>query len=653
VTRAVTAVLLALAVLAPGRARATALDGFVLGVTPVVQRRPAALGFNVVILGDGFQSSELDAYAAVADDLAAGLLAMPPFTDCRTGLNLWRVDVTSTDSGIDVDLFDRRTFFDAYFFGRLILIDDTERVHALLDEQLPEWDVAVMVANSTLYGGAGYPNLAIASVGAGREVALHELGHSAFGLADEYDYYSFCDGDPDRDQHPPEEPVEPNVTVETDRALVKWADLILPDTPLPTTFNPECSVCDQRTESPFGPGTVGLFEGAHYFHCGAFRGEFTCRMRETVAPFCAVCRRRMSETLAPYASRCGEGVLDDACGEQCDDGNDDSGDGCDANCTPTACGNAILTAGEECDDGNRVDGDGCDANCRATSCGNGVVTAGEECDDGNGASGDGCDANCTPTACGNAIVTEGEECDDGNYIDRDSCDNNCRPTDCGDGVVNAGEDCDDGNGVSGDGCDTNCTPTACGNAIPTAGEECDDGNPIEGDDCDSNCTVTKCGNGVLTAGEDCDDGNVVGDDGCSADCFFECTAAAECSDGDTCSADDCVAQRCVHGFLTSFENAICRVGQLREALCAPAALPRSLERTVAKQVTTVEDCLETARNKPSKVARMLKRADKALAVIRTKTRRAVRKRRLSAECAAAIVQAVEARRALLGGLGTP
>jgi cysteine-rich repeat protein len=518
-----------LAVLAPGRARATSADGFVLGVTPIVQRRPAALGFNVVILGEGFQSSELDAYAAAADGFAGGLLAMPPFTDCRTGVNVWRVDVTSTDSGIDVDLFDHRTYFDAYFFGRLILIDDTDRVHALLDEQLPEWDVAVMIANSSLYGGAGYPSLAIGSIGAGTQVALHELGHSGFGLADEYDYYSYCDGDTDRDLHPPEEPVEPNVTVETDRALVKWGALILPATPLPTSLNPECSQCDQRTESPVGPETVGLFEGAHYFHCGAFRGEFNCRMRETPAPFCAVCRRRMAETLAPYASRCGEGVLDAACGEQCDDGNALSGDGCDNNCTPTACGNGVITPGEECDDGNRIDGDGCDGNCRAT----------------------------------------------------------------------------------------------------------------------------KCGNDVVTVGEECDDGNVVGDDGCSADCFFECTSAVECSDGDTCSADDCVAQRCVHGFLTSFDNAICRVGQLREALCGPAALPRSIERTVTKQVTTVETCLETARTTPAKLARMLKRADEALGVIRKKTRRAVRKRKLSAECAAAIVQAVEDRRALLAGLATP
>ena len=35
------------------------------------------------------------------------------------------------------------------------------------------------------------------------EIALHELGHSAFGLADEYDCF-VCDGlETDRNNHPP------------------------------------------------------------------------------------------------------------------------------------------------------------------------------------------------------------------------------------------------------------------------------------------------------------------------------------------------------------------------------------------------------------------------------------------------------------------
>ena len=102
----------------------------------------------------------------------------------------------------------------------------------------------------------------------------------------------------------------------------------------------------------------------------------------------------------------------------------------------------------------------------AVGCGNGAVDEGETCDDGNAESGDGCDANCTPTACGNAIQTEGEACDDGNAENEDGCTNACRQNVCGDGIVYRNiEVCDDGNGIDGDGCDFNCRPSLCHGSV--------------------------------------------------------------------------------------------------------------------------------------------------------------------------------------------
>jgi cysteine-rich repeat protein len=77
---------------------------------------------------------------------------------------------------------------------------------------------------------------------------------------------------------------------------------------------------------------------------------------------------------ADEASRCGNGVVE--LPEQCDDGNVVSGDGCDANCTPTGCGNRIVTAGEQCDDGNLVSGDCCSPICQ-------LEPPGAPCDDGD------------------------------------------------------------------------------------------------------------------------------------------------------------------------------------------------------------------------------------------------------------------------------
>ena len=63
---------------------------------------------------------------------------------------------------------------------------------------------------------------------------------------------------------------------------------------------------------------------------------------------------------------------------------------------PTICGNGFLEGGEQCDDGNATSGDGCSAACIIEYCGDGILhpLIGETCDDGNNLSGDGCSATC-------------------------------------------------------------------------------------------------------------------------------------------------------------------------------------------------------------------------------------------------------------------
>lgn len=100
---------------------------------------------------------------------------------------------------------------------------------------------------------------------------------------------------------------------------------------------------------------------------------------------------------------CGDGNVDYAAGEQCDDGNKANGDGCSDACTvekPVTCGDGALDlgTGEECDDGNTSAGDGCDGSCQlepvGMQCGDGVMQGLEVCDDGNKANGDGCNPTC-------------------------------------------------------------------------------------------------------------------------------------------------------------------------------------------------------------------------------------------------------------------
>ena len=106
--------------------------------------------------------------------------------------------------------------------------------------------------------------------------------------------------------------------------------------------------------------------------------------------------------LPPY---CGDGKVDSADGEQCDDGVNRFAYGynntpaCAPGCKWTHyCGDKNVDSlfGEQCDDGNQTSGDGCEANClQRIGCGNGVKEEGEACDDGNVLSGDGCSQFCT------------------------------------------------------------------------------------------------------------------------------------------------------------------------------------------------------------------------------------------------------------------
>jgi hypothetical protein len=156
------------------------------------------------------------------------------------------------------------------------------------------------VVNSTIYGGSGGGVGTYSLAGGATEIAIHEMGHTAFGLADEYPYYA-GGNETGHDHHPAGEPSEPNVTTNSDRNTLKWRWAVASTTAIPTMSNPNCSQVDSRP-SPVPTGTVGLFEGAHYYHCGGYRPEYDCKMRNLGVPFCRICRQVIWNRISPLAT---------------------------------------------------------------------------------------------------------------------------------------------------------------------------------------------------------------------------------------------------------------------------------------------------------------------------------------------------------------
>ena len=278
-----------------------------VGTTKIIDNGANELRWNVVLLAEGYREVELTQFAQHAEQFANTLLATPPFDALKKAINLFRVDVISTDSGADDPTtcggpgIVARTYFDASFchagLERALQVDVATALQ-VAGEAVAQYAMVMVIVNSPTYGGTGGQIAVLSRAPGADEIALHEMGHTAFGLADEYECWAGCGVDTDHDHHQPFEPAYSNVTINIDAQTIKWRQL-LTTSQLPTTRNADCSKCDPQP-SPVPPGTVGAFEGAHYYHCGAYRPEFNCRMRQLAHPYCAVCRKRIADTLAPH-----------------------------------------------------------------------------------------------------------------------------------------------------------------------------------------------------------------------------------------------------------------------------------------------------------------------------------------------------------------
>lgn len=287
-------------------------DGTVVGTTKVVDHGADNDHWNLVVLGDGFRAADQTAYDNAVTALTTQLQATAPFDTEWDRINVHRVRVNSTDAGADNPAtcgdgstpaggaVTAATYFDSSFCNsgiRRLLVCDAALAVTTANAQVPGWDAILVIVNATEFGGSGGQVATYSLAPSAIEIAIHEMGHSAFGLADEYEYFTGCSsGETGHDTHGATEPTEPNITVEIDRAKVKWRHLIDAATAVPTTRNANCAQCDTQA-NPVAAGTIGLFEGAHYFHCGAFRPAFDCRMRTLGQPFCKVCQETIKAKL--------------------------------------------------------------------------------------------------------------------------------------------------------------------------------------------------------------------------------------------------------------------------------------------------------------------------------------------------------------------
>ncbi|WP_137936663.1 M64 family metallopeptidase [Chitinivorax sp. B] len=254
--------------------------------TMLLNTGPSANRMDIVLVGDGYTTAEQGKWAQVAKMIADGIMADPMFAAHRQGINIRRVDMPSAQSGVsEVDRgIQRNTVYGmtlgCFNTARLACVD-YNRVHQVVDPiTSPDGrDLIVAVANSTRYGGGGGPIATLTTDASAIELALHEIGHTAFKLADEYDY-----GTCDRSR----EPSEANATLQTNRSYIKWGSLIPGNVSVPTRAG---SVSN---------GTVGLFSGGRYCESGMYRPTENSKMRSLGQPWHAVNENRIKTVFGQY-----------------------------------------------------------------------------------------------------------------------------------------------------------------------------------------------------------------------------------------------------------------------------------------------------------------------------------------------------------------
>jgi hypothetical protein len=227
---------------------------------------------DIAIVGDGYTAAELGKYKTDVQTFLQGFFAEQPFQEYQKYFNVYRVDVTSNQSGADHparNIFVDTAFDAAYDCGgiqRLICVD-TSKVNLVLTNTLAptQYDIKIVIVNDAEYGGSG-GSVAVASTnGAVVELVLHETGHSFGLLTDEYG------GPPPPTCNNGFEPSAANATKQINRALIKWAAWINPSTPLPTNST--------------APGVPGAYQGAAYCDAGLYRPTFNSKMRALGYPY--------------------------------------------------------------------------------------------------------------------------------------------------------------------------------------------------------------------------------------------------------------------------------------------------------------------------------------------------------------------------------
>ena len=246
-------------------------------LTTFLNNGPSSNRVDIVFLGDGYAAGEGATYQAHIDAMMHHMFneGEDPYPRYNKFFNGHRVDLVSAQSGADDPSVGHyvNTALDASYrwdgvTQRLLYVNES-KANAALNAALAgrgfSAEMRPVTVNATQYGGGGGRYAVYAGGNSSApEVALHELGHSFDGLADEYQYFNgstYTGAEPG------------NVDLTKDPTGTKWSRWLGYNQP--------------------GIGVIGAYEGAGYNDHGLYRPSDNSKMRSLNRPFDAIAREKI------------------------------------------------------------------------------------------------------------------------------------------------------------------------------------------------------------------------------------------------------------------------------------------------------------------------------------------------------------------------
>ena len=232
---------------------------------------------NMVLLADGYAAAQQSQFISNATTISNYLLNTAPFSQYKSYFNVVAVKVISSQSGakhpgtatdVSEPVFPVASVnnylgsgFDYGGIHRLIVANNSSAVTSVLAANMPAYDMVMVIANSTEYGGSGGSYATVSIHSSSSEIAAHEFGHSFAGLADEYWAGTSYAAE------------KPNMTAQSSSSSVKWSPWV-------------------------GLNSIGVFPyGSSAPQSQWFRPHQNCKMQFLGSAFCAVCKETIIEKI--------------------------------------------------------------------------------------------------------------------------------------------------------------------------------------------------------------------------------------------------------------------------------------------------------------------------------------------------------------------